>query len=210
MDYPNAQKGIKKIFNYEVIQIVIGLLAIMITVLSIMVFDGNKVLAGNKVAVGTGLVIIAAGLAIVILAIISIPILLKGLKLASKDEPDNFKTAFYASLIVFIGSILNGLSSSVEVIGNYSKYINAAVSGTTLLMFMCIIFGIRSIADQIGRPDIVKLSLPIIVITIAISFVSIIGRFLEDSTMEVFSTILSLVSYVIYLIYLSKAKKMFD
>ena len=96
MDYPNARKGIKKIFTYEVIEIVACLLTILIAVLSVVSFDSNKVLAGDKEAVGVGLVIIFAGIAIVVLTIIGIIILIKGLRLAAMDERKYFKNAFYA------------------------------------------------------------------------------------------------------------------
>jgi hypothetical protein len=98
----------------------------------------------------------------------------------------------------------------VEFIGSYSKYINAALSGTNIFMSMSIVFGIRSIAEKIGRLDIVGLSVPIIAITIIITCISVAGRFVENDVMKVTSEILDLFSYVIYLVYLSKAKKMFD
>ena len=208
--YSNARKGIRKIFSYEVIEIVVALLAILIAVLGVVSFDADKALAGDKEALGSGLVIIIAGIAIVVLTIIGIIILIKGLRLAAMDEREHFKGAFYASLIVLVGSVLLGLSSTVEFIGDYKKYINAAVSGTNIFMFMSIVFGIRKIAEKIGRSDIVSMSVPIIAITIIITCVSAIGRFIENDTMEVASEILTLISYVIYLVYLSKAKKMFD
>lgn len=210
MEFSNAQKGIKKIFTYEVIEIVIALLAILIAVLGIVSFDGNKALAGDKEAVGAGLVIIIAGIAIVVLTIIGIIILIKGLKLAAMDEREHFKNAFYASLIVLVGSILIGLSSVVEFIGDYSKYINAAVSGTTIFMFLSIVYGIKTIAEKIGRLDIAGLSIPIIAITIIVTCIAAIGRFVDNDVMKVASEILTLISYVVYLVYLSKAKKMFD
>lgn len=210
MEYSNARKGIKKIFTYEVIEIVIALLAILIAVLGIVSFDGNKALAGDKEAVGAGLVIIIAGIAIVVLTIIGIIILIKGLKLAAMDEREHFKNAFYASLIVLVGSILIGLSSVVEFIGDYSKYINAAVSGTTIFMFLSIVYGIKTIAEKIGRLDIAGLSIPIIAITIIVTCIAAIGRFVDNDVMKVASEILTLISYVVYLVYLSKAKKMFD
>lgn len=210
MEFSNAQKGIKKIFTYEVIEIVIALLAILIAVLGIVSFDGNKALAGDKEAVGAGLVIIIAGIAIVVLTIIGIIILIKGLKLAAMDEREHFKNAFYASLIVLVGSILIGLSSVVEFIGDYSKYINAAVSGTTIFMFLSIVYGIKTIAEKIGRMDIAGLSIPIIAITIIVTCIAAIGRFVDNDVMKVASEILTLISYVVYLVYLSKAKKMFD
>ncbi len=210
MEYSNARKGIKKIFTYEVIEIVIALLAILIAVLGVVSFDGNKALAGEKEAVGAGLVIIIAGIAIVVLTIIGIIILIKGLKLAAMDEREHFKNAFYASLIVLVGSILIGLSSVVEFIGDYSKYINAAVSGTTIFMFLSIVYGIKTIAEKIGRLDIAGLSIPIIVITIIVTCIAAIGRFVDNDVMKVASEILTLISYVVYLVYLSKAKKMFD
>lgn len=209
MNYSNALKGIKKIFGYEVIQLVVALLAVLVAILSVFSFDENKALAGDKEAVGAGLVIIIAGIAMIVLTIIGIIILIKGLRLAAMDEREHFNGAFYASLIVLVGSVLIGLSSSVEVIGKYSKYINAAVSGTSLFMFMSIIFGIRTIAEKIGRTDIVGLSVPIIVITIIITCLSAAGRFIENDTMQVASEILSLVSYIVYLVFLSKAKNMF-
>ena len=210
MEYSNARKGIKKIFTYEVIEIVIALLAILIAVLGVVSFDGNKALAGDKEAVGAGLVIIIAGIAIVVLTIIGIIILIKGLKLAAMDEREHFKNAFYASLIVLVGSILIGLSSVVEFIGDYSKYINAAVSGTTIFMFLSIVYGIKTIAEKIGRLDIAGLSIPIIAITIIVTCIAAIGRFVDNDVMKVASEILTLISYVVYLVYLSKANKMFD
>ncbi len=210
MEYSNARKGIKKIYTYEVIEIVIALLAILIAVLGVVSFDGNKALAGDKEAVGAGLVIIIAGIAIVVLTIIGIIILIKGLKLAAMDEREHFKNAFYASLIVLVGSILIGLSSVVEFIGDYSKYINAAVSGTTIFMFLSIVYGIKTIAEKIGRLDIAGLSIPIIAITIIVTCIAAIGRFVDNDVMKVASEILTLISYVVYLVYLSKAKKMFD
>ena len=121
MNYSNAQKGIKKIYTYEVIEIVIALLAILIAILGVVSYDGDKVLAGETEAVGAGLVIIIAGIAIIVLTIISIIILISGLKLAAKDEKEHFTGAFYASLIVLVGSILIGLSSTVEFIGDYKN-----------------------------------------------------------------------------------------
>ena len=71
-------------------------------------------------------------------------------------------------------------------------------------------FGIKNIAEKIGRFDIVGLSVPIIAMTIIISLISICGRFVEDNVMQVASDILTLINYFIYLVFLSKAKKMFD
>ena len=210
MNYSNAQKGIRKIFSYEVIEIVVALLAILIAVLDVVSFDGDKALAGDKEALGAGLVIIIAGIAIVVLTIIGIIILIRGLRLASKDESEHFKGAFYASLIVLVGSVLLGLSSTVEFIGDYKKYINAAVSGTNIFMFISIVFGIKTIAEKIGRSDIAKLSVPIIAITIIVTCGSAVGRFVENNVIQVASEILTLISYIIYLNYLSKAKKMFN
>ena len=208
MNFENAKKGIKKIYNYEIIQIIIALLALLVAVVGVVAsedLDKNGVGAGT---VGAGLVILLAGLAIVVLAVIGVIILIKGLALASKDETTYFKDALFSAIIMLICSILTGLTSVVQFLADHKDIIDSVYNINTIIMFVCIVFGIRVIAKQLGRNDVVSLSIPIILIIVATQVCSIAGNFSGDM-FSIIATALALIGFIIYLFFLSKAKDMF-
>ena len=208
MNFENAKKGIKKIYNYEVIQIIIALLVLLITVVGVVAADDlNK----NDVGVGTvgaALVILLAGLAVVVLAIIGVIILIKGLALASKDEKTYFRDALWSAVIMLICSVLTGLTSVVKFLADHKDIINSVYNINTIIMFVCIVFGIRTIAKQLGRNDVVSLSIPIIIIIVITQVCSIAGNFTGD-VFSIIAAVAALVGYIVYLVFLSKAKDMF-
>lgn len=209
MQFPNAYKGVSKLFIAEILALIGAL---------VMVAGAGIAVGGAVTALDTGSLDAAGGLvaggAITMLGGLVLPIVgyilqLVGLGQASKDEPKNFKVAFIAAIVALVASLATSFASSVEWLGTVLTFV---VGIANICVFVFTIGGIMELARQLNRPDVASLGnkiLWMIIITYALSFVMKIIPIAELATvLGIASAVLSLVTYIVFLVYLSKAKKM--
>lgn len=220
MQFPNAHKGISRIYTAEILM----LIGVIPTVLAI--FAGIVGIAAQNSPDGAGVAIgfaATAGIfAIVggVLAIIALIMNITGVNLASKDEP-TFKNALIwliVGLVVsFISSALtssnSGLADILKAIGNICSFL------TTYY----VITGIGVLADKLGNAEVkalgqktLKLILYSYVVLIAAMLIAgiltLVGAGQAGATvamiLSLVATVMSIIVFVLYLRLLSKAKKM--
>ncbi len=219
MRFPNAAKGVKRIFTAEILGLIAGIAMVIAYIFGIVAvaaaFNANDQSAamGSFASFGVmGILLIVA----LVLMIISFIMNIVGITNASKDEK-SFSTALLFLVI--------GLAASV--IGSFLQNVNPTIYGlcTSLSQLMnlfvniFVISGIIRLADQLNRGDISQKGANIFKLLIAIYIimliVSLIATFMGGLTASIVagvlmlvSAILSVVKYFLYLSFLSKAKKM--
>ena len=213
MEFENARNGIGKLFTCQIIEIVIGLLGILIAVLAgLFVGSATAVEAGadeaTVAAVGTGIGALFAVIALIVLTIVATVLQIKGLSLARKDEPKYFGGALGLAVLVLVAQILRGLGSTVPFLAQFDNYLAGLVPLSTVLLLIMTVLGIKTIAEKLGRKDIVSMSMPIIIIE-SIVYASSAVTGLSDGIMGIVAAMLAFVGYIIYFVYLAKAKAMF-
>ena len=209
MQFPNAFKGVSKIFIAEILALIGAL--VMLVGAGIAVGGAASALnAGSLDAAGGfvmgGVITILGGL---VLPIIGLIMQLVGLSQASKDEPKNFKIAFIAAIIALIASLVTGFTSSIE----WLTKVLTIVSGVgSIITFFFTIAGIMELARRMDRPEMVSLGNKVswmVVIMYVLSFVIRLIPIAELATvLAIASAIFSIITYIIFLVYLSRAKKM--
>lgn len=228
MRFPNAAKGVKKIFTAEILKLIsyICLIAAALFVIGVIAStnidqiesdDIASVLNGLPAGVIGGF-FGAIGLALIfgILLAVAFVVNLLGCINARHDD-ENFKTALFFLIVSVVFAI-----ASVFVMSNGfgSILYSLATLSDTLATIFVIAGGVR-LADQLNRGDISKKGtnvLKLIIVIEAISFVAgFITTFLRGSATMVAAIILfmatlilSFVKYIMYLSFLSKTKKMLN
>ena len=209
MQFPNAFKGVSKLFIAEILALIGAL---------VMLVGAGLTVGGSVAAYNSGSLDAASGLvtggAITMLGGLVLPIIgyimqLVGLSQASKDEPKNFKVAFIAAIIALIASLVVGFTTSIE----WLNKILTVVSGVGgIITFFFSIAGIMELARRMNRPEMVSLGNKIswmVVITYVLSFVIRLIPIAElAAVLAIASAIFSIITYIIFLVYLSRAKKM--
>jgi len=218
MRYPNADKGIKKIYLAEILAILAAVLAIVLVIIAA-VNSVDKGISGDAVAqvvesAKTSTPIIVFGVLMMLLMLASYILNLIGISNAAKDE-EGFKKALQAQL----GCIAFGVVSAIMQTGNPRPADWMKVT-STLMELVVIIFvleGIGNLARKLGRQDIAGLSaqcktwmMCALVLSAAAEIFVALGT--TGSTLNtasgVAAALLQIVAYVVYLRVLNKARLM--
>lgn len=212
MKFPNAFKGIKRIYLAEILSILsVGLMFLSM----VMVFAGvGAASAGEGPAVGLaasgGIFMICTA----VLSIVGFVIQLIGISDASKDEP-LFKTALY---LVIVG-IVCGIVGAVFQQSNptlYNIFVLAERVCSVGIFWFCI-GGIESLADKCGNTEVatkannlVKLVLFAYLIGIILSAIELFAPLSTTvaGIAALVSCICMIAAYVLYLLLLGDAKNM--
>ena len=234
MKFPNAAKGVKRIFVAEVLTL-IGLLSVLVATTLILTISSVFTLEsaiGAFLAIGITVICLAS----VVLLIVAFIMELVGVINASRDE-SSFKSALIFFIVSIVLSIVSSLLKSVSVIaGGILSLIGGLVS---IFVLIFIIAGIIRLADRLNRGDVSgkgsKVLKLLIIIKVVALIVTTIASFMGDSASisavissmvapsEVASTpstavviiliatpVLEVIQYIIYLPFLSQAKKMLN
>lgn len=221
MRFPNAAKGVKRIFTAEILKLigticaVIGLLIVAIGAAAAGATNGSD--AGLAAFVGSaagGLVLFAV---YAILVTIAFFMHLVGIINARHDE-DSFKSALACLIIGLVAMILSGVFFSINATVASLFYTFGNLMSLFVTIF--IISGIIKLADKMNRGDVstkgtnvLKL---IIVITGLSLILSIVSSIMINNTavivtaliLFVVALVLCIVEYIMFLSFLANAKKM--
>lgn len=219
MRFPNAAKGIKKIFAAEILSLIATVAFSIATVFGIMISYANK--EGGEVALGVssvGLLIFLLGA--IVLTVLAMIFKLIGVVQSSKDEP-SFKMVLY---FVVFGLIVNAILAVFTIFFQDNPFlyslINSISSVISFINLLLIILGVGSLGAQLGNQEVVLRSGSQFKIILWIGIISLLARlFAAFAPVSYFAqwvmlsfafiaTFLSIVQYILYLVLLGKAKKM--
>ena len=215
MRYPNAAKGIKKIYLAEIL----GILALVLAIVMAIMVAGSHVdtsISGEEAAqalqaanVGTPFVIL--GIAMMLIMLASYVLNLIGVVNASKDD-EGFKRALWALLAsIAFGVVAAILENSNAKVASWLKVPSTLFE---LVVAIYVLEGIGNLARNLGKNDIADLSkqcrtwmmCALVLSAAAEVFVAVQAA---ESTLKTTSGIAaSLVAYVVYLRVLNKARLM--
>ena len=220
MKYPNAAKGVKRIFTAEILGLISTILLIIGFVLlipALVAKNGAEGMEGAAIGatVAMGVFVLIAG----VLSIIAFIMNIIGISNASKDE-ENFKSAL---LFLILGLVAKAASITI---GRFVKdaavatgMLDSASSLLNIFVTIFVISGIVKLADRLNRGDISAKGTNVLKILIAVNVLSLIASFVASVmggpvasgvslVLAIVSAVLSLVQYIMYLSLLGKAKKM--
>ena len=216
MKFENAKKGIKRVYNAEILSIIAAIIAIVAAVLLLVLGKAAKEGKANITDVISLISLIAAG----IIGIVSDFLNIAGILAASKDSED-FKNALYTLIVGIVASILStALASKASSISNA---LSVTENICELLVAYYVINGCTNIAHQLGKADVeetgkktMKLFLTVWIISIVVQALGkVLARLSQESlVMSIISSLLAIAALVLglicYIIYLKLLRKTID
>lgn len=222
MKYPNAAKGVKRIFTAEILKLVgtiFGVIGLTIVAIGLMT---AKVTNGSDAGIVTLVVSLGIGalplIAWFVLRLIGFILRLVGIINAKQDE-DSFKSSLVCLILemvsVVVSGVFLGINSTVVASVLYSF---AELMGLFVTLF--IISGIIKLADKLNRGDVSAKGsnlLKLICVIVGLSLLlNIISSILIGNPAIMFialilfgaALILCAIQYIMFLSFLAKAKKM--
>lgn len=218
MRYPNAAKGIKKIYLAEIL----GILALVLAIVMAIMVAGSHVdtsISGEEAAqalqaanLGTPFVIL--GVAMMLLMLVSYFMNLIGVINASKDD-EVFKMALWALLAsIAFGVVAAILENSNAKVASWLKVPSTLFE---LVVTIYVLDGIGNLARNLGKNDIADLSkqcrtwMMCALVLSAAAEVLVAVQAAESTfktTSGIAASLLGIVAYVVYLRVLNKARLM--
>ena len=219
MKFPNALKGVSKIYTAEILALIAAfviVLAIIFGACGIGFADVGEETVGGILALGA-LVFV---LAFTVLTVISYVINIVGFSAASKDEPA-FKRALIAIVVGIVAIILAAVFSNKDTTA--AKIISSLASAVStacelLITFYCI-DGIKNLAVKLDKGAVKAKADKAVTLIYASYIISIICKLVHDFSQTDASDIVSgifglvaivfsIIAYCVYMSLLRNAKKM--
>ncbi len=229
MKFPNAAKGVKKLFTAELLKLIsiICLIACIICAVLVFMSAANKSDTGLGVSAVVALIFFAATN---ILVIISGIMMLVGLVQAGRDE-GAFKSALICILVevaaLIVASIISANSSAgiggsldLAATGSSLSLSHLITSVATLLITVFIITGIIRLADQLNDgsvsakgSNVLKIIVVVNVLVIIADIIAMIfganpASAVTCGILLLVALVLQIVQYFMYLSLLSNGKNM--
>ena len=214
MKFPNAFRGVKKIWLAELLM----LLAAVVGIILVVVIAMNSTLVGeevvvNKEAVETPAAIL--GIATALIALVAFVLNLVGLINAHKDDAA-FRIALLVTVLGIVASAISAIWSNNQVL---NKWMDTALTIFSMLASYYVLTGIANLADKYPDPATKALALKSRTLvegsfcaTALFKLIISIFKIQDGSTistiLSVVALLLELVSYILYLRALSKGKQM--
>ena len=214
MRFPNAFRGIKKIWLAELLM----LLAAVIGIVLIVVIAANSTLVGEEIVVNEDAVRTPAailGIGTALIALVAFVLNLLGLINARKDD-SAFSIALFVTLLGIVASVISSIWSGNQ---GLVKWMDTVLTICSLFASYYVLTGIANLAEQ--YPDEATKALALksrtllegtFCATAIFKLIINIFKIQDGSTiytiLSIVALVLELVSYVLYLRALSKGKKM--
>ncbi len=210
MKYPNALKGIKRIFLSELLSLFAALTAIPVLFLT-----NNEENITEKEIDTTMVIIIILAAVLLLMRLIGYILNIIGIHKAAKDE-----SVFGIALLFVILGIGSNIAADIFV---NNKSVSAFLSGvheiSDILVTYYIIKGICSLSERLKNKKMVRrgklLFGTYIILVVLIVAMNLVSRFFGNSVGDTIEGILAaatgvltIIQYIIYLGYLLKARKM--
>lgn len=213
MKFPNAAKGIKKIFNAEILNLIALIATSILLILSVVLASLTE--SDNDATMGVlAISILVFGAVAGVMGIIALILMIVGTIQTAKDEP-SFKMIIYLAVLNIIVAIIAALFSGNQFVNNLANGFNSVVSFITSIL---VVIGVANLARQLLNTDLAEKCAKLLRVIIWVGMLSLMTRFFSIFWgskvalviiifLGVISIILSIIQYILYLSMLSKAKK---
>ena len=216
MKFPNAAKGISKIFTSEILALIAAIATGVASILAAVMYASaktNSTAGAEASGIGTLVLVLGASVLLVIALILKIV----GVVQTSKDE-DSFKMIIYLTIFTLIVAVIAAIFSRVTFLNNIANAVSAIGSFVTTLL---IILGIGNLGVQVGNDEVIDKCSSQFKLILGIGIVALLARFFciflptvpaqgIVIALAVVALVLNIIQYILYLSLLSKAKKMLN
>lgn len=214
MKFPNAKKGISKIFTAEILNL-IAVVAGVITIILVFALAGASDSKNDAGVAASGISLVLTSIVTGVSAVIAVILMIVGTIQSARDEV-SFKAIIYLTIFNVIVLVIASIFSQNTFLGSLSSVISNAVSFVCSLL---VILGIGNLAAQCHDEKVILKCGSQFRIILWIGIVALLTRFfaifIESMAAKALvivllalSLILSVVQYFMYLSLLSSAKKM--
>lgn len=216
MKFPNAAKGISKIFTSEILALIAAIATGVATILAVVMYASAKTNStAGAAASGIGTLVLVLGASV--LLVIALILKIVGVVQASKDE-DSFKMIIYLTIFTLIVAVVAAIFSRVTFLSNIANAVSSIGSFVTTLL---IILGIGNLGVQVGNDEVIDKCSSQFKLILGIGIVALLARFFciflptvpaqgIVIALAVVALVLNVIQYILYLSLLSKAKKMLN
>ena len=214
MRFPNAIRGIKKIWVAELLM----LLAVIVGIVLLVVVATNTTVAGDQVVINQEAVqtpVAILGISAALIALIGFILNLVGLINARKDEAA-FKVALLVTGLGIIAAAIGAIWSSNE---RLNAWMDTLITIFSMFASYFVLTGIANLADQMPDPSTKAVALKsrqlvegsfcaTAVFKLIINIFNIQSGSTIHTIMAVVAMVLEILAYILYLRALAKGRKM--
>ena len=213
MRFPNAFRGVKKIWLAELLM----LLAAVVGIIMVIVMATNGTMVGEDIIINESVKtpIAILGIVTAVIALVAFILNLVGLINANNDDPA-FRIALLVTILGIVASAISAIWSNNETL---NKWMDTALTICSLFASYYVLTGIANLAEKMSDAATKALALKSRTLvegsfcaTALFKLIISIFKIQEGSTIStilaVIALLLELVSYILYLRALAKGRKM--
>ena len=213
MRFPNAYRGVKKIWLAEMLM----LLAAIVGIIMVIVMAANGTMVGEDIVINEGVKtpIAVFGIVTAVIALVAFILNLIGLINANNDD-SAFRIALLVTILGVVASAISAIWSNNETL---NKWMDTAITICSMFASYYVLTGIANLAEKMSDAATKALALKSRTLvegsfcaTALFKLIISIFKIQDGSTIStilaVVALLLELVSYILYLRALSKGKKM--
>ncbi len=213
MRFPNAYRGVKKIWLAEMLMLLAAIVGIVIVIVAAM----NGSMVGEDIVISEGVKTPIAVLGIVTAVILLIGFILNLVGLINANNDDSaFRIALLVTILGVVASAISAIWSNNETL---NKWMDTAITICSMFASYYVLTGIANLAEKMSDAATKALALKSRTLvegsfcaTALFKLIISIFKIQDGSTIStilaVVALLLELVSYILYLRALSKGKKM--
>lgn len=214
MKFPNAAKGVKRIFTAEILKLIAAVLSIIGIVMMLVTLAAAKANSeGGTIAAGVGTVALLSAAAVI--SLIGAIMALVGIINASKDE-SAFKAALITIIVSLCAAVIAGIFSTNSTVQSICQIIQNLMA---IFVTVFVIKGVTNLAIKVGDENVAQQGKSLLTIIVAIYALSLVANILvllfggmfasvTGGILAVIALVLNVIGYIVYLSLLSKGKNM--
>ena len=213
MRFPNAYRGVKKIWLAEMLM----LLAAIVGIIMVIVMAANGTMVGEDIVINEGVKtpIAVLGIVTAVIALVAFILNLIGLINANNDD-SAFRIALLVTILGIVASAISAIWSNNETL---NKWMDTALIICSMFASHYVLTGIANLAEKMSDAATKAVALKsrtlvegsfcaTALFKLIISIFKIQNGSTISTILAVIALLLELVSYILYLRALSKGKKM--
>ena len=213
MRFPNAYRGVKKIWLAEMLM----LLAAIVGIIMVIVMAANGTMVGEDIVINEGVKtpIAVLGIVTAVIALVAFILNLIGLINANNDD-SAFRIALLVTILGIVASAISAIWSNNETL---NKWMDTALIICSMFASYYVLTGIANLAEKMSDAATKAVALKsrtlvegsfcaTALFKLIISIFKIPNGSTISTILAVIALLLELVSYILYLRALSKGKKM--
>jgi hypothetical protein len=213
MRFPNAYRGVQKIWLAELLM----LLAAIVGIIMVIVMAANGTMVGEDIVINEGVKtpIAVFGIVTAVIALVAFILNLIGLINANNDD-SAFRIALLVTILGIVASAISAIWSNNETL---NKWMDTALTICSMFASYYVLTGIANLAEKMSDAATKAVALKSRTLvegsfcaTALFKLIISIFKIQDGSTIStilaVIALLLELVSYILYLRALSKGKKM--